>query len=190
MPRPRPLGKKPSDPTRWKASITNYFPLMLGLIQLNSHLIAQAHGFVSCLSPIVYSEKCETVFSSTIGQHLRHCIEHYDELLLALNECRDVNYETRPRDLLLETDPSVALHRLSATTEALALLGNNPLPLKILDTGCTSASQSSIERELQYLVSHTVHHFAIIAIIAKHFQVPVPENFGVAPSTIKHRAYA
>ena len=163
---------------------------MLGLIKLNSHLIAQAHDFVSGLTPIVYAGKCESVFSSTIGQHLRHCIEHYDELLLAHTECRDVNYETRPRDLLLETNPAEALRRLSATTTALGALGTTPSSLKILDTGCSCPSESSIERELQYLVSHTVHHFAIIAIIAKHFDVAVPENFGVAPSTIKHRASA
>lgn len=163
---------------------------MLGLIQLNSHLLGQAHGFVSGLSPIVYAGKCESVFSSTIGQHLRHCIEHYDELILARRECRDVNYDARPRDLLLETDPAEALRRLFATDAGLHALSTSPGSLKIIDTGCDRPSESSIERELQYLVSHTVHHFAIIAIIARHFEVAVPENFGVAPSTTKHRASA
>lgn len=163
---------------------------MSGLIQLNSHLIDQAHDFVSGLSPIIYAGKCEPVFSSSIGQHLRHCIEHYDELLLAHHECRDVNYEIRPRDLALEIDPAEALRRLSATTTALAALDTSPGPLKILDTGCDCPSESSMERELQYLVSHTVHHFAIISIIARHFDTAVPQNFGVAPSTVKHRSSA
>jgi len=163
---------------------------MPGLIQLNSHLIGQARSFVSGISPMVYTGKCEPVFSSTIGQHLRHCIEHYDELLRAHRECRAVNYADRPRDFLLETDPSEALRRLAATDATLTALGNSASPLKILDAGCECPSESSLGRELQYLVSHTVHHFAIIAIIARHFDLAVPENFGVAPSTIKHRASA
>jgi len=163
---------------------------MHGLIHLNSHLIGQAHGFVAALPPIIYSGKCETVFSSSIGQHLRHCIEHYDELLHAHRESREVNYEARPRDFAIETDPSVAIGRLENITASLAALDTSPAPLKILDTGCEGSACSSLDRELQYLVSHTVHHFAIIAIIARHFDVSVPENFGVAPSTLKHRASA
>lgn len=163
---------------------------MHGLIHLNSHLICQAHGFITQLSPIIYSGKCETVFSSSIGQHLRHCIEHYDELLHAHRDGREVNYEARPRDFAIETDPSVALSRLENLTSSLAMLDISPTPLKILDSGCETPACSSLGRELQYLVSHTVHHFAIIAIIARHFDASVPEDFGIAPSTLKHRASA
>ena len=47
-------------------------------------------------------------------------------------------------------------------------------------------SNSTIRRELQFLVSHTVHHYALIGLILKTMDVSVPENFGVAPSTLKH----
>ncbi|MBC7980477.1 MAG: hypothetical protein H7Y36_07935 [Armatimonadetes bacterium] len=163
---------------------------MLGLIHLNRHLIDQAHGFITVLSPIIYSGKCESVFSSSIGQHLRHCIEHYDELFLAHENSRHVNYEARPRDLILETDTGIALARLAKIIVSLDSLTPTPQPIAVLDTGCENPAASSLDRELQYLVSHTVHHFAIIAIIARHFDVQVPGNFGVAPSTLKHRASA
>ncbi|MEP0552783.1 MAG: hypothetical protein ABJE29_00430, partial [Balneola sp.] len=49
-------------------------------------------------------------------------------------------------------------------------------------------SVSSIRRELQFLVSHTVHHYALIGLILKTMDVEVPEDFGVAPSTLKHES--
>ncbi|NIP97468.1 MAG: hypothetical protein GWO24_30170, partial [Akkermansiaceae bacterium] len=42
-------------------------------------------------------------------------------------------------------------------------------------------------RELQFLVSHTVHHFAMIGGICRALGVALEDDFGVAPSTIRHR---
>jgi hypothetical protein len=47
---------------------------------------------------------------------------------------------------------------------------------------------STTGRELQFLVSHTVHHFAMIGGICRALEVEMEENFGVAPSTLRHRA--
>lgn len=41
-------------------------------------------------------------------------------------------------------------------------------------------------RELQFLLSHTVHHFALIATLLERFEIGVPEDFGIAPSTLKY----
>jgi hypothetical protein len=45
-------------------------------------------------------------------------------------------------------------------------------------------SRSTIKRELQFLVSHTVHHFAIIKPLLLRDGVAVDDRFGVAPSTL------
>jgi hypothetical protein len=49
---------------------------------------------------------------------------------------------------------------------------------------CVSAS--SVGRELQYLVAHTVHHFALMAVALRTCGHRLPDEFGVAPSTLRH----
>lgn len=163
---------------------------MNGLIQLNRNLIGQAQTLVSGLPWSTYARKCEPVFSSSIGQHLRHCIEHYEEFFAAHADARDIDYEARPRDAALEEDVVLAQTRLVAIEESFVFLPEKPSPIGIRDTGASVPAASSLDRELQYLISHTVHHFAIISVIAKHFGVSVPTEFGIAPSTLKHRATA
>ena len=85
---------------------------MLAIVQQNHSLIDQAIDLISKIQPAVYERCCEEVFSSSIGQHMRHCIEHYDELFVACAEKRVVCYHARPRNIEVETDPEVAVNRL------------------------------------------------------------------------------
>lgn len=48
---------------------------------------------------------------------------------------------------------------------------------------------SVIEHGVRWL-SHAVHHYALIAVIGRRRDRPVDEDFGVAPSTLKHRRRA
>jgi hypothetical protein len=48
--------------------------------------------------------------------------------------------------------------------------------------------ESSISRELQVLSSHTVHHFALIAITLRTHGVELDSDFGMAPSTLRYLA--
>jgi len=48
-------------------------------------------------------------------------------------------------------------------------------------------STSTLCRELEYLQTHTVHHYALIAMILRLQSVEPNANFGVAPSTLQHR---
>jgi hypothetical protein len=47
---------------------------------------------------------------------------------------------------------------------------------------------SSISRELQVLSSHTVHHFALIAMTLRMRGVELDSDFGMAPSTLRYLA--
>jgi hypothetical protein len=47
-------------------------------------------------------------------------------------------------------------------------------------------SPSSVGRELQALLGHTVHHYAIIALLLRVEGIEPGEEFGVAPSTLAH----
>ena len=47
---------------------------------------------------------------------------------------------------------------------------------------------SSIGRELQILSSHTIHHFALIAMTLRAMGYHVDRDFGMAPSTLRFNA--
>ena len=47
---------------------------------------------------------------------------------------------------------------------------------------------SSLGRELQFLLGHTVHHNAIVAMILDRHGIELPQGFGVAASTQRHMA--
>jgi len=46
---------------------------------------------------------------------------------------------------------------------------------------------SSVRRELQFLLSHTVHHHALVKEMLRGRGRTVDGTFGVAPSTLEHR---
>jgi hypothetical protein len=43
--------------------------------------------------------------------------------------------------------------------------------------------RSTLARELRALASHTIHHYALVAVVLRLRGVAVPAHFGVAPST-------
>jgi hypothetical protein len=47
---------------------------------------------------------------------------------------------------------------------------------------------SSVGRELQALSSHTIHHFALIAVTLRLHGIQVDPIFGTSPSTLRYRA--
>jgi len=38
-----------------------------------------------------------------------------------------------------------------------------------------------------YAVVHAIHHYALISVMCHLLEIPLPEGFGVAPSTLKHQ---
>jgi hypothetical protein len=52
------------------------------------------------------------------------------------------------------------------------------------DTSCWC--RSTVARELQFLLSHTIHHYALIALVLRLQGFTTGEEFGVNPSTLRH----
>lgn len=160
----------------------------------NVHYLEQGVALIRRLSDEVYATGSETPFRGGVGAQFRHCLDFYDCFLRGLESGR-IDYSRRERDRQVETDRHHAIERFQAVCERLAGLlperFDRTVEVKGEDVarGGTEWSPSSPARELQFLISHTIHHYALIAMMLemRAFKVgPEFPEFGVAPSTLSH----
>ncbi len=131
------------------------------------------------------------VLAATMGAHVRHLLDHYD-CLLDNAASGEVDYACRSRDARCETDARFAMDRIAQLIQRLrALKPDYTQPLKVRhEPGdpALPANESSLGRELEFLHSHTAHHFALLAVIMTRQGISLPVDFGLARSTVRHRA--
>jgi len=154
-------------------------------------LLEQCRDFVATITPGAYTTPCELMFNGTIGQHVRHALDHFNAALAGLDGAT-IDYDHRQRDTVIERDPSAAAR---AIDDILAVLDGAPesspdrgvtVRVMISSEGDECELGSTFAREIAFAAHHAVHHHAMIAAIAHTLSVPVPPGFGKAPSTIDH----
>lgn len=159
------------------------------LISTTHQLFTQLKQVLAKLNADEFTAKSKVLSGATVGQHLRHIIELYIELQAGYIN-GTIHYENRKRDVLIETDISTAQHKMDYILNTLNQ-PNKPLQLKVsydVDNESTTTIETNYFRELVYNVEHTVHHMALLRIgINEVCSIELPENFGVAVSTIKFR---
>ncbi|HSB55713.1 MAG TPA: DinB family protein [Gemmatimonadales bacterium] len=160
----------------------------------NREVLAQAADLLGRLSDADYVASGGLAGRSPIGAHLRHALDHYRSFFAGLKDGR-VDYEARHRDSALEHDRLLAAEEVARLRRALEQLTGGEGNREILVNLCSMAdpgagadwSRSTLKRELQFLVSHTVHHFALIRVRLLDLGLEPEEEFGMAPSTILAR---
>ncbi len=136
----------------------------------------------------------EAPHSASIGQHYRHVLDHFICLAEGIMT-GTIDYDRRSRNRDLENQCNSAQEK----TEQLMLMFGNlteaelSASYKVLySVGYSNDEAQEIDtllaREIAFCVSHAIHHFAIIRLVCAHFSIQLPEQFGVAPSTLKHRS--
>jgi len=173
------------------------------LLHDNVRLLEQGLVLLDGLDEELYARPCASAGLSGPGSHMRHCLDFYDRFLESLSVEAEVDartggarldYDRRRRDEELERSPALARAKIGAVIAELVALV--PLArgrtLLVKTDGASEGSDegpwagSTVERELQVLSSHTVHHYALIAA-ALRLQGHAPEpDFGVAPSTLRY----
>ncbi len=158
-------------------------------IRDNVSALRQSIDLLSRLNPESYTERTPACFNSSAGGHLRHVIEHYQSFLRGI-ETGVVDYEARARDPLIENDPGHAIAQLVSIGERLERLTHDrALRVRAESSpveGALGWGQSTVLRELEFLLSHTVHHYALIGVICQLSGQTLPKDFGLAPSTLRH----
>ena len=154
-----------------------------------SNVFLQLTTSLEQLSNEQYSRECSTLSNATIGKHLRHIIELFQSLEKGYAS-GIVNYDNRKRDKRIETDKEFALSLLSEIEDGL----NKEDKDLILESSYDEDSNEVLTirtnyiREVAYNLEHTIHHMALIRVgINDVSAIELPENYGVASSTIRHR---
>ena len=159
------------------------------LQQAVNNVFVQLEDTLNQLRPEEYSKPCYTLFKNTIGQHVRHIIE----LFQCLENGYDaglVNYEKRKRDTAIETDKELARELLRDIYRRLNRPDREMLLEAVYDDHSTEpiSIPTNYFREIAYNLEHTIHHMALIRVgIHEVSDVQLPEDFGVASSTVKYR---
>lgn len=158
----------------------------------NIHLLEQALGLLAAIDNRLYASVPTGIAKAGVGGHLRHCLDFYDSFLRGVGEGR-IDYDCRERNELIEKDRSAATVKIETVIRQLRELpvadGLQTLRVKLEGEQAQESSawsRSSVSRELQFLLSHTVHHYALIALLLRVQGFDLPPDFGVAPSTLKH----
>lgn len=161
-------------------------PSFADLIGFNIAVIAQ--GKVLAQHYVAHVD----AFGNQVGPHLRHIIEHYEALLnRGVGEL--VDYDHRARDRSVEQSPIIALRRLDDIVMSLRALGDHHADEAVsvgfaigIDGGEFHLSPSTLARELNFVASHAIHHYALIRPFATASGVQLPTEFGKAPETVRH----
>lgn len=159
-----------------------------------AEVLRQGETLLHALDDKSYSTHLPAAFNASVGGHYRHCLDHFQSLLDALDG-DEVNYDHRKRDPRIESERDYAMHETRRI-----LLGCESIPNEWLTRSVfvrmkvsygddsAPAMPSTIGRELMYAIAHAIHHYALIGVMCGLMGVPLPASFGVAPSTLKHKA--
>ena len=158
----------------------------------NRTLLRQGIALLEGLSDRLYAEPVRGW--APVGAQYRHVLEHYHSFLTGLSVGR-VDYDARARSEQIESSRVAALAATQGCLEGIeALEGTTDHAILVqMDSGSGPGRpdwrSSSAGRELQFLSSHTVHHFALIKLLLEGTAV-MDKDFGMAPSTIAHQRTA
>lgn len=156
---------------------------------LGMQLVFNDFKQVCALSPHIYTAKSEASKSGTIGAHMRHVLE-FIEIIVTQYKGDTIDYESRERNSEYERDAEAAMKAFEGSLKSLSLaLSESGADYKvdICEMPAFGSGQvrvpSSLGREVLYAIEHSIHHYAIIAMIASEYGAKFEEGFGLAPAT-------
>jgi len=165
------------------------------LIEMNVRWLRQALRLVDRVNDAAYSTTPRGFGPHRVGAHLRHVLEFY-QLFLEGIDSSHIDYDARRRDEGVEKSRHAAAAAIRSIIRRLEtcpdLRGERIIWVRMEDAEANGVNEcfmeSSVSRELQVLSSHTVHHFALIAMTLRMHGMEMDADFGMAPSTLRYLA--
>jgi uncharacterized damage-inducible protein DinB len=137
---------------------------------------------------------CESIYKKDpnsqhagIGQHVRHVLDHYRAFTNGIDH-RCVDYNFRTRDSAEEQDACFAESNIDTLIQWLEAFNVPSEEISVISEISLLEQQSEVltsnaERELLYLINHSIHHMAYASLLANAKGVFVPREIGLAPGT-------
>jgi uncharacterized damage-inducible protein DinB len=157
---------------------------MIKSVENNLRELSHTVGFIS---DELYTKKSKYLFGSSIGQHVRHILEIYDALLAGYSSGK-FSFENRKRSRILEENVKEMLYTIERLVAEINKKDREMICVLHDHLNNEQELKTTYFRELLYCFEHGIHHQALIKVALKEFEWKnIPENFGVAPSTVKFR---
>jgi hypothetical protein len=166
---------------------------MQHLIDINISWLRQALVLMEETGEAAFTSVPRAFSPHRASAHLRHILEFY-ECFLDGADSFDIDYDARRRDESIERSVTAAATRIRTILGRLestrAWRSDAKVRVRMEDAPIGVANvyvASTIGRELQVLSSHTIHHFALIAMTLRAHGIEIDPSFGMAPSTLRHQ---
>ena len=164
------------------------------LIEINIQWLNQAMELLESIDDRSFCTAPNGMPSQRASSHLRHIIEFYECFLDGLSSTH-IDYDARKRDESMERNCAAAADKVRSVIRriesARELTSDAVIFVRMEDADTSRFNDpfllSSVARELQALSSHTIHHFALIAMTLRLHGCDVPPDLGMAPSTLRFR---
>ena len=161
---------------------------MKQLHKATTEALQQVQQLIDACDRTQYNQPC-IHSESGIGRHVRHILDHFLALQAGLTE-NLIDYNRRHRDTNIENDPEIASqlvnNLLQWFTHSEHALADRNIQVESeisISQEQNMSFESTINRELCYLINHTIHHVAYAKLVAKNLGVSLDSTIGIAPST-------
>jgi hypothetical protein len=150
--------------------------------------LADLAAVIDGLDDVTYLTARKDGVSGSIGAHVRHTIDHVAALVEPTSPGL-IDYDSRRRGTEIERSRRAAVRELRRLAVSLRQISKaRSIRLVMVDavidpSGRRVRSISTVGRELIFVLSHTVHHQAIVSLLLAQSGRLLPERFGLAPST-------
>lgn len=152
-------------------------------------LLDQLADVLAVLDTPNYCARPAAAVSGSVGEHVRHLLDHVAALVDVLPGAT-LSYDHRERGTVVEREPMRAVQEIDRLQRRLGAWRTGdciPVPLQVVTrlttAGDSVAAWSTCGRELAFVINHTIHHQALVAVLLAWQGIAVPPRFGVAPST-------
>jgi hypothetical protein len=157
-------------------------------VQPLAGLLQQMRSMIEQMDDETYTMPPSGRSSGGVGGHVRHCLDH---ILALVNGTRSgvVEYDRRRRGTDVERCRVEAIRQIGDLTARLSALDDDVLEEPLLvecqidPAGAMILTRSSVCREVAFVISHTIHHNAIVAQLLAGRHVALDARFGVAAAT-------
>ncbi len=163
---------------------------MKALIEATIETLEQVRSLITLCAGDQY-DQASVHSMSGVGRHVRHILDHFIAVKGGA-ESGLIDYNVRQRDSDIESNSQLALQRTDELIDWLSVLGREDVQpgskiqvvteISVNQTK-TMAMESNLDRELCYLINHTVHHLSYASLVAKQLGFTVDDSIGLAPGT-------